>query len=190
MPPADEVRLQEIYHSTGRPYFQQEKSLAKWIVLYEAVCASWFFMRSPLDDLDRCILTALARDARVSWKDLATEAGVSAPTIRDRVKRLQDTGVIQGFAVEIAPAALGFSLEAVVRFRPLPGKRHVLEAQIQETDRIVQCDKVTGEDGFVARILLKEIGELDPLLETFSRMATTNTSIVKSSPVRMRPPPF
>lgn len=147
-------------------------------------------MKNPLDDLDRRILTALSRDARASWKDLAAEAGVSAPTIRDRVKRLQDIGVIQGFAVEFSPSALGFSLEAVVRFRPLPGKRHVLEAQIRETDRIVQCDKVTGEDGFVARLLLKDIGELDPLLETFSRMATTNTSIVKSSPVRMRPPPF
>ncbi|NVO56230.1 Lrp/AsnC family transcriptional regulator [Rhodobacteraceae bacterium B1Z28] len=149
-----------------------------------------FILKSALDDLDRTILGALVRDARISWKDLAAEAGVSSPTIRDRVKRLQDTGVVQNFVVEISPAALGYVLEAVVRFRPLPGKRHVLEQQIQDTDRIVQCDKVTGEDGFVARVLLKEIGELDPLLEVFGRMATTNTSIVKSSPVRMRPPPF
>ena len=147
-------------------------------------------MENELDKLDRLILSALLRDARVSWKDIAAEAGVSSPTIRDRVKRLQDTGVVHGFSVEISAAALGYALEAVVRFRPLPGKRHVLERQILDTDRIVQCDKVTGEDGFVARILLKEIGELDPLLETFGRMATTNTSIVKSSPVKMRPPPF
>ncbi|MBT8152313.1 Lrp/AsnC family transcriptional regulator [Epibacterium ulvae] len=143
-----------------------------------------------MDDLDRTILIALTRDARMSWKDLSAEAGVSPPTIRDRVKRLEDTGVIQNFAVELSPAALGYSLEAVVRFRPLPGKRHILEKQIKDTDRIVQCDKVTGEDGFVARLLLRNIGELDPLLETFGRMATTNTSIVKSCPVRMRPPPF
>lgn len=147
-------------------------------------------MENTLDDLDRAILTALVSDARVSWKDLAADVGVSSPTIRDRVRRLQDRGIIQGFSVEVSPAALGYSLEAVVRFRPLPGKRHVLEKQIQETDRIVQCDKVTGEDGFVARVLLQDISELDPLLETFGRMATTNTSIVKSSPVRMRPPPF
>lgn len=147
-------------------------------------------MESTLDDLDRAILTALVGDARISWKDLAADAGVSSPTIRDRVRRLQDRGIVQGFSVEVAPAALGYTLEAVVRFRPLPGKRHMLEQRIQNTDRIVQCDKVTGEDGFVARVLLKDIDELDPLLETFGRMATTNTSIVKSSPVRMRPPPF
>ncbi|MBO9476409.1 Lrp/AsnC family transcriptional regulator [Shimia sp. R11_0] len=147
-------------------------------------------MENGLDMLDRQILKALLQDARVSWKELAEEAGVSAPTVRDRVRRLQDLGVVQGFTVELAPTALGYTLEAVVRFRPLPGKRHILEQEIQLTERIVQCDKVTGEDGFVARILLKTIEELDPLLERFSRMATTHTSVVKSSPVRMRPPPF
>ncbi|MCT4608833.1 MAG: Lrp/AsnC family transcriptional regulator [Pelagimonas sp.] len=147
-------------------------------------------IESGMDDLDQAILAVLTRDARISWKDLAQEVGVSPPTIRDRVKRLQDTGVIQRFAVELSPVALGYALEAIVRFRPLPGKRHVLEHQIQNTDRIVQCDKITGEDGFAARILLRDISELDPLLETFGRMATTHTSIVKSSPVRMRPPPF
>jgi Lrp/AsnC family leucine-responsive transcriptional regulator len=145
---------------------------------------------SGMDDLDQAILAVLTRDARISWKDLAQEVGVSPPTIRDRVKRLQDTGVIQRFAVELSPVALGYALEAIVRFRPLPGKRHVLEHQIQNTDRIVQCDKITGEDGFVARIVLRDISELDPLLETFGRMATTHTSIVKSSPIRMRPPPY
>ena len=149
-----------------------------------------FQMKDPLDDLDRSILRALGRDARVSWSELAVEAGVSAPTIRERVRRLQDIGMIEGFAVQLSAGALGYGLEAIVRFRPLPGKRHLLEHQIEDTDRIVQCDKVTGEDGFVARVLLKDIGELDLLLETFSRLATTHTSIVKSSPVRMRVPPF
>lgn len=147
-------------------------------------------MEDVLDELDRAILTALVNDARTSWRDLAAEMGVSSPTIRDRVRRLQDRGIVQGFSVEVSPTALGYSLEAVIRFRPLPGKRHQLEQQIQNTDRIVQCDKVTGEDGFVARLLLKDIGELDLLLETFGRVATTNTSVVKSSPIRMRAPPF
>ncbi|NQX75076.1 MAG: Lrp/AsnC family transcriptional regulator, partial [Epibacterium sp.] len=104
-------------------------------------------MKDPLDDLDRSILRALGRDARVSWSELAVEAGVSAPTIRERVRRLQDIGVIEGFAVQLSAGALGYGLEAIVRFRPLPGKRHLLEHQITVTERIIQCDKVTGEDG-------------------------------------------
>lgn len=145
---------------------------------------------SHLDPLDRSILTALVSDARISWSDLATQTGVSAPTIRERVRRLQETGVVQGFTAEISSAALGYSLEAIVRFRPLPGKRHILEGQLRDTSRIVQCDKVTGEDGFVARMVLRHIGELDMLLEAFGRTATTHTSIVKSTPVAPRQPPF
>lgn len=143
-----------------------------------------------LDALDRSLLSALMENARISLKDLASQTGVSAPTVRERIRRLQDVGVIQGFITEISPSALGYMLEAVVRLRPLPGKRHILEQRIQETDRIIQCDKVTGEDGFVAHMLLRDIGELDPLLETFARLATTHTSIVKSRPVRRRPPPL
>lgn len=170
--------------------FSDRRWLVKIAVQIEGIFDIWFRMENALDDLDRAILAALTRDARISWKELAEDAGVSAPTIRERVQRLQDRGVIQGFTLEISASALGYSLEAVVRFRPFPGKKHLLQAQIETTARIVQCDKVTGEDGFVARILLKDIGELDPLLESFGRLASTHTSIIKSSPVRMRPPPF
>ncbi|MCV6586541.1 MAG: Lrp/AsnC family transcriptional regulator [Marinibacterium sp.] len=143
-----------------------------------------------LDDLDRAILDALTEDARRSWADLAAETGVSAPTIRDRVLRLMDSGVIEGFSARLSPAALGYALQAIVRFRPLPGKRHVLEQQIADIPQIVQCDKITGEDAFVARLLLRDIAELDPLLDRFARSATTNTSIVKTTLVAHRPPPL
>lgn len=145
-------------------------------------------MKNDLDDLDRKILAVLLVDARSSARDIATSAGVSPPTIRDRIRRMEDTGLITGFSVDLSPEALGYSLTAIVRFRALPGKKHQLEDQIAAERRIVQCDKVTGEDGFAARVLLRQISELDPFLETFSRLATTHTSIVKSSPVNYRAP--
>ncbi|EIM75916.1 AsnC family transcriptional regulator [Nitratireductor aquibiodomus RA22] len=146
-------------------------------------------MEDSLDNLDLMLLRALCRDARLSWRELASLTGVSAPTVRDRVRRLQDMGVIQGFVAELSAKALGYTLEAIVRFKPFPGKVHLLSEMIVMTDRIVQCDKVTGEDAFVARILLKDISELDEVLEAFSAHASTQTSVVKSSPVRMRSPP-
>ncbi|WP_424978491.1 Lrp/AsnC family transcriptional regulator [Leisingera sp. S232] len=147
-------------------------------------------MEITLDQLDRMLLHQLSRNARLSWRELASLADVSAPTVRDRIRRLEDAGVITGFGIELSPKALGYSLEAIVRFRPFPGKVHLLAEKIISSDRIVQCDKVTGEDAFVARMLLKDISELDELLEDFSRHASTQTAVVKSSPVRMRPPPL
>lgn len=147
-------------------------------------------MENPLDALDQKIIAELCRDARLSWRELASLTGVSAPTVRDRVGRLEDLGIIQGFAAELSPKALGYTLEAIVRFKPFPGKVHLLAQKITTTDRIVQCDKVTGEDAFVVRMLLRDIGELDGMLEAFSVHASTQTAIVKSSPVRMRQPPL
>ncbi|EFO33554.1 HTH-type transcriptional regulator Ptr1 [Roseibium sp. TrichSKD4] len=147
-------------------------------------------MKIILDQLDRTLLQELSRNARLSWRELASLTDVSAPTVRDRIKRLEDTGVITGFGVELSPIELGYTLEAIVRFKPFPGKVYLLAEKIIMSDRIVQCDKVTGEDAFVARMLLKDISELDGLLEDFSTHASTQTAIVKSSPVRMRPPPL
>lgn len=147
-------------------------------------------MENTLDALDRALLQELGKDARLSWRELAALTGVSAPTVRDRIKRLEDTGVITGFEVQLSARALGFTLEAIVRFKPFPGKVHLLAAKIVASDRIVQCDKVTGEDAFVARMMLKDISELDTILEDFSTHASTQTAVVKSSPVRMRPAPL
>lgn len=146
--------------------------------------------QNTFDSLDMQLLQALCHDARLTWRDLADRTGVSAPTVRDRVRRLSDLGVIQGFTADLSPAALGFTLQAIVRFKPFPGKTHLLADRIVATDRIVQCDKVTGEDAFVARLLLRDIAELDDILEAFSAHASTQTSVVKSSPVPMRAPPL
>lgn len=146
-------------------------------------------MESDLDDLDNALVDALCRDGRQSWADLASQLGVSPPTIKQRVARLEAMGVITGFTAVIAPKAMGYALEAIIRFKPFPGKLHLLQRQIEENDRIVQCDKVTGEDGFVTRVLLTEIAELDAFLEPFTDKASTHTAIVKSSPVPMRQPP-
>ncbi|MEM9584396.1 MAG: Lrp/AsnC family transcriptional regulator [Pseudomonadota bacterium] len=147
-------------------------------------------MENTLDKLDRALLQELCKDARLSWRELATRTGVSAPTVRDRIKRLEDTGVITGFEVRLSAKTFGFTFEAIVRFKPFPGKVHLLAAKIVASERIVQCDKVTGEDAFVARMLLKDISELDTILEGFSTYASTQTAVVKSSPVHMRPPPL
>jgi Lrp/AsnC family leucine-responsive transcriptional regulator len=147
-------------------------------------------MEISLDQLDRVLIRELSLNARLSWRELASLTEVSAPTVRDRIKRLEDLGVIKGFGIELSPKALGYTLETIVRFKPFPGKVHLLAEQIINSDRIVQCDKVTGEDAFVARMLLKDISELDRLLEDFSSNASTQTAVIKSSPLRMRPPPL
>lgn len=143
-----------------------------------------------IDEIDRRLLEALRHDARLSLKELAEQAGLSSPSVAERIRRLQERGVIRGFTVDIDPAALGFALQAIVRIRPLPGKLHIVRKLIQETPQIVECDKVTGDDCFVARMHVRSMEEIDAILDRISDKASTSTSMVKSHTVVRRLPPL
>lgn len=143
-----------------------------------------------LDDIDQRILQALVADARMSLKQLAQAVGLSSPSASERLKRLEERGVIKGFTVELDPKTLGYPLQAIVRIRPLPGQQHIVQKMIEEIPQCVECDRVTGDDCFVARLFVKTIDELDEILESVVDRATTNTSIVKAHVMRRRAPPL
>lgn len=143
-----------------------------------------------LDAVDQRILDALARNARISLKELAEAAGLSSPSAAERLRRLEDRGVIEAFTVNIAPAAIGYPLQAIVRIRPLPGQLHVVERIIQETAEFIECDKVTGDDCFIGRLVVRSMGELDGILDKVAERAETNTSMIKATPVKRRLPPL
>ncbi|WP_428718897.1 Lrp/AsnC family transcriptional regulator [Undibacterium curvum] len=143
-----------------------------------------------LDRIDRHLLTLLNDNSRVSLKELAQHIGMSAPSTTERLRKLEDAGVLLGYRVEIDPVVLGYGLTAIVRIRQLPGQLQKVEALIREIPEFIECDKVTGEDCFIARLLLQDIGDLEPIMARISEYAETNTAIVKSTPVKRRLPPL
>ena len=143
-----------------------------------------------LDHVDRKIIEVLLHDARISMKDLANKVKLSAPSVSERVERLQERGVIRRFTIEVDPASLGYDLQALVRIKPLPGKLQVVQKLIEDTPEFSECSKVTGNDCFIARLHIFTISQLDQILDRMSRSAELNTSIVKAQPIRNRLPPF
>lgn len=143
-----------------------------------------------LDPIDRNILLALSEDARLSLKDLAQRVGLSSPSVSERLRRLEDRRVIRGWRVDVDPRALGYTLEAIVRVRPLPGKLPIVHKRLAALAELCECDKVTGEDCFVARLYLRSMEHLDQLLDGITDVAETNSAIVKSQVVSRRPPPI
>jgi len=96
-----------------------------------------------LDELDRKLLEILVKDSRTSLKELAAQVGLSSPSVSERLRRLEERGVIRAFTIEIDPQALGFTLQAIVRIRPLPGKLHIVQKLIEEIPEFGECDKLT-----------------------------------------------
>ncbi|MDM9619370.1 AsnC family transcriptional regulator [Rhizobium sp. AC44/96] len=145
---------------------------------------------NDLDAIDQRILDALAGNARMSLKELAQAAGLSSPSAAERLRRLEERGVIAAFTIDIDAAAVGYPLQAIIRVRPLPGQLHVVERIIQETPEFVECDKVTGDDCFIARLVVRSMAQLDTILDRVAEKAETSTSMVKASPVKRRLPPL
>ena len=143
-----------------------------------------------LDEIDQRMLEALARNARISLKELAEAASLSSPSAAERLRRLEERGIISAFTVDIAPEAIGYPLQAIVRIRPLPGQLHVVERIIQQTPEFIECDKVTGDDCFIGRLVVRSMGELDGILDKITERAETNTSMIKATPVKRRLPPL
>jgi Lrp/AsnC family transcriptional regulator, leucine-responsive regulatory protein len=143
-----------------------------------------------LDDIDRALLAALAEDGRAAVSELARRIGLSAPSTSERLRRLEAQGVIGGYTVQIDPRALGYTLQAIVRVKPLPGQLHLVEEVIRRIPEFVECDKVTGDDCFIARLYLHSIEQLDEILAKVTERAETSTAIVKSTPVARRLPPL
>lgn len=143
-----------------------------------------------IDDIDRQIVGCLAEDARMSLKMLSARVGLTSPSTAERVKRLEERGVIQGYGAHVNLAAMGYTLQALVCVRPMPGMLHKVDKMIQAIPECIECDKVTGEDCFVMRLVVRSIEQLDELLDGLAEYAQSNTAIVKSSPVKRRLPPI
>lgn len=143
-----------------------------------------------MDHIDKKLVETLFENSKTPLKELAATVGLSAPSTSERLKRLEERGVIRGYTLMVAPEQIGYSLRAIVRVRPTHGQVKRVTKLIEQTAEITECDKVTGEDCFVCKIHLKSIEQLDLILDNFSQYAATNSSIVKSSPVKRRLPPL
>lgn len=140
--------------------------------------------------MDARILAALDEDARLPVSELARAVGMSAPGVSERVRKLEAAGVISGFTIDVDTKALGYQIRAMVRIRPLPGKLHLVERMIQECPQFVECDRITGDDPFLARMVVRSIEQMDDVLEALSEHAVTSTAVIKGTSVKRRLPPL
>lgn len=145
--------------------------------------------KSVLDDVDAQLLRMLHENARTSIADIARALNMSAPSVSERLRQLKEFGIIQSFTVEIDPKLLGYALSFYVRIRPLPGQLDKVVATIHRIEEIVECDRVTGDDCFIAKVHVRSTDELERVINQLIPYAQTNTSLMQSSPVKRRLPP-
>lgn len=147
------------------------------------------YENGPIDAIDAKILRALAHDARTTVADLARAVGLSSPSVSERIRRLEEANVIEGYAAAINPRAIGLGLSAWLRIRPMPGQLAKVAKVLGALDNIVECDRITGDDCFIAKAHVASVEDLEKLIDKIIPYAMTNTSVIQSSPVPRRMPP-
>jgi Lrp/AsnC family leucine-responsive transcriptional regulator len=146
------------------------------------------YVAGALDALDTAILEALAEDARTPMRELAQKIGLSAPSTTERVRRLEAAGVIEGYTVRVNPGAVGLPLAAILRIRPMPGELNRVADLLTAIPEIICCDRVTGDDCFIAKAQVPSVADLESLIDGLLPYASTNTCVVVSTLVAQRLP--
>lgn len=143
-----------------------------------------------LDEIDSLILKALFENARISTAELSRQIGLSSPSTAERMKRLEENGVIEGYSIVVNPERMGLPLPVCLRIRPVPGELETVAKLLNEIPEIVDCDRVTGDDCFIARAHVQSVKHMEKLIDRLTPFAMTNTSIIQSSPITRRLPAF
>ena len=147
-------------------------------------------LHEEIDPVNIRVLEELQRDPRLTMSELGRRVGMSSPSVTERVRRLEEAGVIRGYSLDINPAALGLPITAYIRVRPSPGQLSRVAELAQQIPEVAECHRVTGEDCFILKVYIPAIDQLDRLLDCFLLYGLTTTSIIQSSPVPLRPPPL
>jgi Lrp/AsnC family transcriptional regulator, leucine-responsive regulatory protein len=145
---------------------------------------------SLLDSTNRRLLDELTADPRLSMSELARRVGMSAPAVSERVGRMERSGIIRGYKLDIDPVAIGLPVAAWVRVRPGPGQLSKVAELADRTPEVVECHRITGEDCFLIKVHAPSIAALEQTLDRFLLHGQTTSSIVVSSPVPPRSVPF
>ncbi len=159
-------------------------------VLREKRIFTYTSFDEEIDLVNRRVLEELQRDPRLTMSELGRRVGMSSPAVTERVRRLEESGVIRGYRLDLNPAALGLPIAAYIRIRPNPGQLPRIAELAQQIPEVVECHRVTGEDCFILKVYIPAIDQLDRLLDNFLMYGSTTTNIIQSSPVPLRPPPL
>jgi Lrp/AsnC family leucine-responsive transcriptional regulator len=139
-----------------------------------------------LDEIGRNLLSALQEDARLSYAELGRRVGLSPAATAERLRRLEESGIITGYRVEIDREALGLPVLAIVRMSCDGAKYRPFLKAVATMDRVVECHHVAGSDAFILKVVAASVEELGGVVEKLLDFGVPTTSIVFSSPVAQR----
>jgi Lrp/AsnC family leucine-responsive transcriptional regulator len=144
-----------------------------------------------VEEIDRRIVSLLSRSGRMSFTELARQAGLSVSAVHQRVRRLETDGVITGYVALCNPDVIGLPLTAFVSIKPFDqAAPDDVPDKLKDLEAIEACHSVAGEENYILKVRVGSPHELEDLLQQIRTLAnvSTRTTVVLSTPYENRPP--
>ncbi|MBT5267652.1 MAG: Lrp/AsnC family transcriptional regulator [Rhodospirillaceae bacterium] len=138
---------------------------------------------AQLDKVGWQLLRVLQEDARLSFSELGRRIGLSSPAVAERVRRMEDAGLITGYRTMVRPSKLGFPIMAFVHLKTSGEHNTKIGTVAQTLSEVLECHHVTGQDSYMIKVIVSSMVHLEHVISQLRKYGETTTSIVLSSPV-------
>ncbi|MCX7782782.1 MAG: Lrp/AsnC family transcriptional regulator [Meiothermus sp.] len=140
-----------------------------------------------MDELSWKILELLQQNARMPFSEVGRQVGLSAPAVAERVRRMEEAGIIRGYQAVVDPSKLGYTLEVFIRAEVTHSNHDAAIRYISELPNVLEFWNLTGRDGYQIRAVFRSVQELELMLnQKLGIYGTTTTALVLSKPVAFR----
>lgn len=136
-----------------------------------------------IDALNWKILNCLQVNARQSNAEIGRKVGISSPAVSERIRKMEDAGIINGYFTNVSPFESGYQLQAIVTLRAFMGKLKPFLAKVKTYDEVVNCYRITGNENIVMEVVLANHKHLEAFIDQLISYGETKTQIVLSQVV-------
>src|SRR5437879_3644995 len=132
------------------------------------------------------LLHELQLNGRLPYAELGRRVGLTTPAVVERVKRMEEAGIIVGYHADVDPTVIGMPITAYIRLSVVGDVFTRITAVVKNSPEVVECHRGTGADSFIMKVHVRSVEHLESLIDRLTPFGTTSTSIVLSSPVQQR----
>ncbi len=146
-----------------------------------------FEFEKHLDETGWLLLQELQQNARLSYSELGQRVGLSSPAVADRMRKMEEAGIITGYRAEVNMARLGLPVTAIIRLSSIAGQScQRVSSQVSEIPEVLECYRVTGSDAVVIKVAATSVDHLERIIDQVTLYGQPTTSIVLSKSMQRR----
>ncbi|MDB2632120.1 Lrp/AsnC family transcriptional regulator [Flavobacteriaceae bacterium] len=140
-----------------------------------------------LDSIHSKILIFLQKNGRISNTEIAKQVGISSPAVSERIKKMEDMGVISGYYAKVDHNLLGYGLRALITVRAFMGRLKPFLHKIESYNEVVNCYRITGNENIVMEVVFENQQHLEKFIDELITYGETKTQIILSNVVTHNP---